>query len=147
MANVRFVRTTKERQIARISQQTCDDNALYFCTDSGEIYRGAYLMTDGARVVPSYENLPSFSSAADGIIYYALDTKNSYLLNSTRDGWEQMTPNMAQYATIEVVETRINTVTEQVESVQVQIEEKIKTEIEDQISQIEVVGNLDGGEI
>ena len=147
MANVRFVRTTKERQIARISQQKCDDNALYFCTDSGEIYRGACLMTAGAQVVPSYEDLPSFSTAADGIIYYTLDTKNNYLLNSTRDGWVSMTPNMTQYATIEVVETRINSVTEQVESVQVQVEEKIKTEIEDQLGQIEVTGNLDGGEI
>lgn len=84
MANVRFVRTTQSKQNER---EEYDDNALYFCTDSGALYRGNQLLSDGARIVGSYSDLPDFSVAADGIIYYTLDTRNGYLLNQTKDGW------------------------------------------------------------
>ena len=84
MANVRFVRTTQNKQNNR---EEYDNNTLYFCTDSGALYRGAQLLSDGARTVSSYSNLPEFNVAADGIIYYTEDTQNGYLLNSTRDGW------------------------------------------------------------
>lgn len=84
MANVRFVRTTQNKQNNR---EEYDDNALYFCTDSGALYRGNQLLSDGIRTVASYSELPDFSIAADGIIYYTLDTKNGYLLNETRDKW------------------------------------------------------------
>lgn len=87
MANVRFVRTTKEKQINR---KTYDQNALYFCTDSKEFYRADQLLTDGIRVVKTYDNLPLFNVAADGILYFIEDTKNGYVLNATRDGWLQV---------------------------------------------------------
>jgi hypothetical protein len=87
MANVRFVRTTKEKQINR---GTYDQNALYFCTDSREFYRADQLLTDGVRVVASYNQLPELKVAADGILYFVEDTKNGYVLNATRDGWLQV---------------------------------------------------------
>ena len=84
MANVRFVRTTQSKQNNR---EEYDNNTLYFCTDSGALYRGAQLLSDGARIVSSYSELPEFDVAADGIIYYTEDTQNGYLLNIARDGW------------------------------------------------------------
>ena len=84
MANVRFVSTTQNKQDNR---EEYDDNALYFCKDSGALYRGSQLLSDGARIVESYADLPDFNVAADGIIYYTEDTQNGYLLNGTRDSW------------------------------------------------------------
>lgn len=84
MANVRFVRTIQSKQNNR---EEYDNNTLYFCTDSGALYRGAQLLTDGARIVSSYSDLPEFDVAADGIIYYTEDTQNGYLLNIARDSW------------------------------------------------------------
>ena len=84
MANVRFISTTQEKQNNR---EEYDYNALYFCKDSGVLYRGNQLLSDGVRIVSSYSDLPEFNVAADGIIYYTEDTQNGYLLNSTRDGW------------------------------------------------------------
>ena len=87
MANVRFVRTTKEKQINR---GTYDQNALYFCTDSREFYRADQLLTDGIRVVTTYDKLPAFNVAADGILYFVEETRNGYVLNTTRNGWLQV---------------------------------------------------------
>lgn len=87
MANVRFISTTQEKQNNR---EEYDYNALYFCKDSGALYRGNQLLSDGARIVSSYSDLPEFNVAADGIIYYVEDTQNGYLLNITRDGWVQV---------------------------------------------------------
>jgi len=85
--NVLFVRTTKEKQINR---KQYNPNALYFCVDSREFYRANQLLTDGVRVVASYDALPAFNVAADGILYFVEDTKNGYVLNATRDGWLQV---------------------------------------------------------
>lgn len=85
--NVLFVRTTKEKQINR---KQYNPNALYFCTDSREFYRADQLLTDGVRVVGTYDQLPSFNVAADGILYFIEDTKNGYVLNEKRDGWLQV---------------------------------------------------------
>lgn len=87
MANVRFVRTTKEKQVNR---ETYDQNALYFCIDSRELYRADQLLTDGVRVVSTYNDLPAFNVAADGILYFVEETKNGYVLNTARDGWLQV---------------------------------------------------------
>ena len=87
MANVRFISTTQEKQNNR---EEYDYNALYFCKDSRALYRGNQLLSDGARIVSSYSDLPEFNVAADGIIYYTEDTQNGYLLNITRDGWVQV---------------------------------------------------------
>lgn len=85
--NVLFVRTTKEKQINR---KQYNPNALYFCTDSREFYRADQLLTDGVRVVGTYDQLPYFNVAADGILYFIEDTKNGYVLNEKRDGWLQV---------------------------------------------------------
>lgn len=87
MANVRFVRTTKQKQINR---EEYDDNALYFCTDSAEFYRADQLLTDGVRQVATYAELPTFDTAADGILYYVIDSKSGYVLNTLRNGWTQV---------------------------------------------------------
>ena len=85
--NVLFVRTTKEKQINR---KQYNPNALYFCTDSREFYRADELLTDGVIVVGTYDQLPPFNVAADGILYFIEDTKNGYVLNEKRDGWLQV---------------------------------------------------------
>lgn len=54
------------------------------------MYRGDQLLTDGVRVVETYDNLPAFNVAADGILYFVEETKNGYVLNVTRDGWLQV---------------------------------------------------------
>ena len=102
--NVRFIRTTKAKQINR---QQYDSNALYFCTDSREFYRADQLLTDGVRVVASYDNLPTFSVAADGILYFVEDTKNGYILNAERDAWLQViyAPTGSSETTEEIVVT------------------------------------------
>ena len=64
--------------------------ALYFCTDTKELYKGDDLYSDGLRTVETYDMLPAFLSAADGIVYYCKDTGCGYVLNETRDGWTQV---------------------------------------------------------
>ena len=110
MANVRFVRTTKQRQVNRAEY---DENALYFCLDSRELYRADQLLTDGVRLVATYDNLPTFDVSADGILYFVEDTKNGYVLNTTRDGWLQViyAPGAIDSDTVTEITT---TVTEEV---------------------------------
>lgn len=110
MANVRFVRTTKQRQVSRAEY---DQNALYFCLDSRELYRADQLLTDGVRLVATYNDLPAFEIAADGILYFVEETKNGYVLNTTRDGWLQVVyaPGAVDSETVTEITT---TVTEEV---------------------------------
>lgn len=84
--NVRFVRTTKERYLKKIEY---DPLALYFCDDTGEMFKGGQLFTDGIRVVPTYAELPECSCAADGIVYYVTETRNGYTLSPDRTEWLQ----------------------------------------------------------
>ena len=84
MANVNFVRTTKQRQINR---ETYDENALYFTKDSHEMYWAEKLLTDGFRYVQSFDKLPSFDTAADGKIYFVLSTGKGYVVNPERNRW------------------------------------------------------------
>ena len=141
MANVRFIRTTKAKQINR---QEYDNNALYFCTDSGELYRSNQLLSDGIRTVQSYAELPEFVEAADGVMYYTEDTQRGYVLNLTRDGWTQV---------IYTPVTDINAVPEgDRDSVIVTAEGLLnaigdtKAYVDEKISSIDA-GNVDGGEI
>lgn len=141
MANVRFVRTTKAKQINR---QEYDNNALYFCTDSGELYRSNQLLSDGIRTVQSYAELPEFVEAADGVMYYIEDTQRGYILSPTRDSWIQVI-----YTPI----TDINAVPEgDRDSVIVTAEGLLnaigdtKAYVDEKISSIDA-GNVDGGEI
>lgn len=141
MANVRFIRTTKAKQINR---QEYDNNALYFCTDSGELYRSNQLLSDGIRTVQSYAELPEFVEAADGVMYYTEDTQRGYILSPTRDSWIQVI-----YTPI----TDINAVPEgDRDSVIVTAEGLLnaigdtKAYVDEKISSIDA-GNVDGGEI
>lgn len=141
MANVRFVRTTKAKQINR---QEYDNNALYFCTDSGELYRSNQLLSDGIRTVQSYAELPEFVEAADGVMYYTEDTQRGYILSPTRDSWIQVI-----YTPI----TDINAVPEgDRDSVVVTAEGLLnaigdtKAYVDEKISSIDA-DNVDGGEI
>ena len=141
MANVRFVRTTKAKQINR---QEYDNNALYFCTDSGELYRSNQLLSDGIRTVQSYAELPEFVEAADGVMYYTEDTQRGDILSPTRDSWIQVI-----YTPI----TDINAVPEgDRDSVIVTAEGLLnaigdtKAYVDEKISSIDA-GNVDGGEI
>ena len=84
--NVRFVRTTKERYLNR---DTYDALALYFCEDTGEMFKGDTIISDGIRVVPTRNDLPELSCAADGIVYYVHDTRNGYTLSPDRTEWLQ----------------------------------------------------------
>lgn len=62
-------------------------NALYFCTDTKELFRGDDLLSDGVRLVASFSALPQFEQAADGILYFCEDSGCGYVLNETRDAW------------------------------------------------------------
>lgn len=61
--------------------------ALYWCTDTRELFKGDDLYSDGVRMVDSYTALPAFEIAADGILYVCKDSGNGYVLNESRDGW------------------------------------------------------------
>lgn len=63
------------------------DTALYFCTDTKELFKGNDLYSDGLRIVEAYSDLPVFTKAADGILYYCKDTGCGYLLNEARNDW------------------------------------------------------------
>ena len=86
MANVRFIRTTKQKYLSR---DTYDQNALYFCTDTNEMFKGQDIYSDGIRVVPTRADLPDCSCAADGVVYYIHDTRNGYILSPDRTEWLQ----------------------------------------------------------
>ena len=86
MANVRFIRTTKQKWLNR---DTYDSTALYFCEDTGELFKGNILFTEGVKVVATRDDLPSFECAADGVVYYVTDTRAGFMLAPTRDAWLQ----------------------------------------------------------
>lgn len=64
------------------------ENALYWCTDTRELFKGDDLYTDGVRKAASFDALPAFDAAADGKLYICEDTGNGYVLNAARDGWD-----------------------------------------------------------
>ena len=63
------------------------DNALYFCTDTKELFKGNDLYTDGVRFVQTKDDLPLLTEAADGRLYICGDTGCGYILNEARDAW------------------------------------------------------------
>lgn len=86
MANVRFIKTTKEKHLKR---ETYDPNALYFCEDTQEIYKGQYPYTEGIKVIPTKADLPSCPCAADGVVYFVAETKSGYMMSPDRTEWLQ----------------------------------------------------------
>ena len=62
-------------------------NALYFCTDTKELFKGDDLYSDGLRIVANFDALPEFAVAAEGILYFCEDSGCGYVLNAARDRW------------------------------------------------------------
>lgn len=86
MANVRFIKTTKQKWLNRDSY---DSNALYFCEDTCEMFKGGSVYTDGVRVVATRDDLPSLNCAADGTVYYVTDTRAGFMISPDRTEWFQ----------------------------------------------------------
>lgn len=84
MAKVRYVQGKKASYLALGSY---DPLALYFCTDTNELFKGDQLYSDGVRIVLNYASLPAFNVAADGILYFCKDNGCGYVLNEERNGW------------------------------------------------------------
>jgi hypothetical protein len=138
MANVRFVRTTKQKWLNR---ESYDENALYFCVDTNEMFKGSNVYTDGVRVVPTHADLPECPCAADGVVYYVTETRNGYTLSPDRTEWLQTiyAPVTDAYT---VPESEIyNTVTT-VGAVR-DIEKAIYTHIEKEIANVEAGDGVD----
>ena len=81
---VRYKQGTKQQYLALPERLS---NALYWCTDTRELFKGDQLYSDGVRLIASYDALPAFDVAAEGILYVCEDTGAGFVLNSTRDGW------------------------------------------------------------
>lgn len=86
MANVRFYSGTKQQYL---SLTTYNPLALYFCTDTGELYRGDQCLSDGIRIVPTRADLPECSCAADGVVYFIAETKSGFMISPDRTEWFQ----------------------------------------------------------
>lgn len=79
-------------------------SALYFCTDTLELFKGDDLYSDGLRVVDSFAELPAFQVAADGILYFCADSGCGYTLNKARNAWLQVVFGVDQ-ETLEINES------------------------------------------
>lgn len=86
MANVKFYSGTKAQYLSLVSHNPL---ALYFCDDTGELFKGDILLSDGIRVVPTYADLPELSCAADGVVYYVHNSRNGYMISPDRTEWLQ----------------------------------------------------------
>lgn len=86
MANVKFYSGTKEQYLSLASHNPL---ALYFCENTGEIYKGDICLTDGIRIVPTRADLPKCTCAADGVVYFIAETKSGYMISPDRTEWLQ----------------------------------------------------------
>lgn len=84
--NVRFFAGTKEQYLKLTKYNPL---ALYFCADTKELYWADRCLSDGIRVIPTKNDLPELSQAADGIVYYIAETHNGYTLSPDRTEWFQ----------------------------------------------------------
>lgn len=87
MPVVSYKQGTKAQYLGLVS---CDPYALYWCTDTKELFKGDDLYTDGLRVVSNKASLPSFEVAAEGKVYFCSDTGSAFVLNTTRNDWIQV---------------------------------------------------------
>ena len=134
--NVKFYLGTRKQYNNMASHNPL---ALYFCEDTGELFRGSQCISDGIRVIPTIADLPEFSCAADGIVYYVRETRNGYTLSPDRTEWLQTiyAPVTDAY---QVPESEVyNTVTT-VGAVR-DIENAIYTYIDQEIANIEISGS------
>ena len=86
MANVRFYSGTRAQYDSLVSHNPL---ALYFCDDTGELFKGDICLSDGIRIVPTRADLPECSCAADGIVYFIAETKSGYMVSPDRSEWLQ----------------------------------------------------------
>ena len=86
MANVRFYSGTRAQYDALVSRNPL---ALYFCEDTGELFKGDLCLSDGVRIVPTRADLPECSCAADGIVYFIAETKSGFMVSPDRTEWLQ----------------------------------------------------------
>lgn len=84
--NVRFFAGKKEQYR---NLPTHNPMALYFCEDTNELYWGDRCISDGIRVIPTRDDLPELSKAADGIVYYIKETHNGYIISPDGTEWLQ----------------------------------------------------------
>ena len=84
--NVRFYSGTRAQYDALVNRNPL---ALYFCDDTGELFKGDICLSDGIRVVPTHDDLPELSCAADGIVYFIRDSRNGYMMSPDRTEWLQ----------------------------------------------------------
>lgn len=63
------------------------DTTLYWCIDTRELFKGNDLYSDGLRIVDAVSDLPVFSKAADGILYFCTANQCGYVLSRERDRW------------------------------------------------------------
>lgn len=140
MANVRFVRTTKQKYV---NKDIYDEDALYFLTDTAEFARAGQILSDGARIVPTYADLPGFDFVADGVIYFTMDTNNAYIMNPERNGWIQVIYAPAK-SVDEVPEEMADEVVATVAAV-LSVEEELKAYVAE--TAVTVGGCLDCGDL
>lgn len=129
MANVKFYTGTKAQYL---SLATHNPLALYFCDDTGELFKGDVCLSDGIRVIPTHNDLPELSSAADGIVYFIHDSRNGYMVSPDRTEWLQTIYAPVHDAYVVPEEEIYNTVTT-VGAVR-DIEAKIYQRIEEVVS-------------
>ena len=86
MANVRFYSGTRAQYDSLVSHNPL---ALYFCDDTGELFKGDICLSDGIRIVPTRADLPDCSCAADGIVYFIAETKSGFMVSPDRTEWLQ----------------------------------------------------------
>ena len=86
MANVRFYSGTRAQYDNLVSHNPL---ALYFCEDTGELFKGDLCLSDGVRIVPTRADLPECSCAADGIVYFIAETKSGFMVSPDRTEWLQ----------------------------------------------------------
>lgn len=86
MANVKFYSGTRAQYDSLTSYNPL---ALYFCDDTGELFKGNVCLSDGIRIVPTRSDLPELSCAADGIVYFIAETKSGYMVAPDRTEWLQ----------------------------------------------------------
>ena len=83
---VRFYSGTKAQYL---NLATHNPFALYFCNDTGELYKGDICLSDGFRIIPTRADLPECAYAADGIVYFIAETKSGFVLSPDRTEWVQ----------------------------------------------------------
>jgi hypothetical protein len=84
--NVRFYLGTRAQYDGIVNRNPL---ALYFCDDTGELFKGDVCLSDGIRIVPTRADLPECSCAADGIVYFIAETKSGFMVSPDRTEWLQ----------------------------------------------------------